>query len=68
MKRTNIVIDEALVSKVKSATGIKTTKELVDVALKELLRHKRQKEILKLKGHVDWEGDLSDMRKGRIPS
>ena len=66
MKRTNIVLDEVLVSKVKAVTGIKTTKELVNIALKELLRQKKQKEILKLRGYVDWEGNLSDMRRGRF--
>jgi len=38
MKRTNIVLDEELVAEAKKATGIKTTRELVDHALRELLR------------------------------
>jgi len=65
MGRTNIVLDDELVETCSKATGIKTRKALIDHALKELLRHKFQKKILKLKGEIQWEGDLSEWRKGR---
>ena len=66
MKRTNIVLDEKLVSKIKTITGMRVTRQVVNYALKELLRHKRQREILKLQGTIDWEGDLSAMRQHRV--
>ena len=47
------------------ATGLKTRRELVDFALRELLRHKQQMKLLSLKGKVTWEGDLAEMRTGR---
>lgn len=65
MTRTNVVLDESLVGKAKSLTGLKTIREVVNCALKELVRHRRQRDILKLKGEVPWEGDLSQMRRGR---
>ena len=65
MKRTSIVIDEALVKKCMKATGIKTMRQVVDHALRELLRHERHKDILKLKGRVTWQGDLDRWRQGR---
>lgn len=65
MKRTNIVLDEELVDKAKELCGIKTTRRLVDHALRELVRHGRQRDLLKLRGNVDWEGDLDAMRRGR---
>ena len=65
MTRTNIVLDEALVGKAKHATGFKTIREVVDYALREVVRHHRQKDILRLKGEIHWEGDLSEMRRGR---
>lgn len=65
MKRTNIVIDEKLVKDALEATGLKTRRELVDYALRELLRRESQKKILELKGRINWEGDLSSMRQGR---
>jgi len=66
MKRTNIVIDEVLMKKALKATGIKTQKEVVDFALKELIRREFQKKILELKGSVKWEGNIKEMRKGRL--
>jgi Arc/MetJ family transcription regulator len=63
--RTNIVLDSKLVEAALKATGLKTRRELVDFALRELLRHKQQKKLLALKGKVDWAGDLAEMRSGR---
>ncbi len=64
-KRTNIVLDEDLVEAGLKATGLKTKKELVDFALRDLLRRESQKKILELRGSVRWESDLSKMRQGR---
>lgn len=63
--RTNIVLDSKLVEAGLRATGLKTRRDLVDFALRELLRHKQQKKLLSLKGRVSWEGDLKEMRAGR---
>ena len=65
MGRTNIVLDDELVDKAKSMTGIRTVRELVHHALRELVRHKRQRDLIKLRGRIDWEGDLHEMRRGR---
>lgn len=66
MKRTNIVLDEQLVGKGLRLTGLETQRALVDYALRELVRRKEQKGILKLKGKVHWEGDLDEMRANRF--
>ncbi len=65
MSRTNIVLDDALVADCQRATGIKTRRALIHHALEELLRHKRQKKVLELRGTVRWEGDLAAWRKKR---
>jgi len=65
VKRTNIVIDENLIEQGKKLTGIHTTKELVHIALKELIRRGKQKRILDLKGTIEWQGDLEKMRQIR---
>jgi Arc/MetJ family transcription regulator len=62
--RTNIVLDRKLVEAGLKATGLRTRRELVDFALRELLRHKQQRRLLELKGKVSWEGDLNEMRGG----
>ena len=63
--RTNIVLNSKLVEAGLKATGLKTRRELVDFALRELLRHKQQQRLLSLKGKLSWEGDLAEMRSGR---
>ena len=68
MKRTNIVLDEKLVGKGMRLTGIDTQRGLIDYALRELVRRKEQKQILRFKGKVSWEGDLDKMRANRFES
>ncbi len=63
--RTNIVIDDQLIKKGMRYTGIKTKKNLVDFALKELIKRKERKKILSLKGKLQWEGNLDEMRGAR---
>ena len=60
--RTNIVLDTHLVDAGLKLTGLKTRRELVAFALRELVRHEQQKKLLALKGKITWEGDLDAMR------
>lgn len=60
--RTNIVIDDKLMQEALRATGLKTKKEAVDLALRTLLRLQRQRQIRNLRGKLDWRGDLDAMR------
>ncbi len=64
--RTNIVIEEELIKKGLEYTGLKTKKEVVNFALRELIRRKERKEILQFKGKLHWEGDLEEMRRSRF--
>jgi Arc/MetJ family transcription regulator len=60
--RTNIVIDDKLMRDALRVTGLKTKRETVDQALRTLLRLGRQAEIRRLRGKLDWQGDLDAMR------
>ena len=60
--RTNIEIDDRLMEDTLKATGLKTKREVVEMALKELLELRRQTDLKKLKGKFYWEGDLEEMR------
>ena len=60
--RTNIVIDDNLIAEALKLSDVKTKKSVVDKALKLLVQVQRQKSIRKLKGKLNWEGDLSEMR------
>ncbi len=62
MKRTNIEIDESLAKKGMELTGIKTYKELINIALTDFVKRNDQKKLLKFFGSKAWEGDLSAMR------
>jgi Arc/MetJ family transcription regulator len=64
--RTNIVLDEKLIEKGKKYTGINTKKDLVDFALRELIKREERKKTLALKGKLHWEGDLEEMRRSRF--
>jgi Arc/MetJ family transcription regulator len=65
MKRTNILIDEVLVSEGLKTTGLGTMKALVDHALRELVRREQIKKLRDLRGKVHWEGDLAQLRRIR---
>ena len=60
--RTNIVIDDELMADALKATGFKTKKEAVEEGLKLLVRRNQQQEIRRLRGSLQWEGDLDELR------
>jgi Arc/MetJ family transcription regulator len=60
--RTNIVIDDKLMRDTLRASGLKTKRDAVELGLQTLLRLSRQAEIRRLRGKVDWQGDLNAMR------
>ncbi len=60
--RTNIVIDDRLMRDALRATGLKTKRETVELALRTLLRLRQQAEIRELRGKLNWQGDLDGMR------
>ncbi|EGG79034.1 hypothetical protein SXCC_00293 [Gluconacetobacter sp. SXCC-1] len=60
--RTNIIIDDALMTDALKASGVKTKKEAVELGLRTLIRLKQQRELRTLRGKLDWQGDLDAMR------
>ena len=60
--RTNIVVDDNLMAEALKLSDIKTKKGVVEKALKLLVQVKRQEAIRKLRGKLNWEGNLSEMR------
>jgi Arc/MetJ family transcription regulator len=63
--RTNIVIDDKLMRDTLRVTGLKTKREAVELGLRTLLRLRKQGEIRRLRGKLDWQGDLNAMRSDR---
>jgi Arc/MetJ family transcription regulator len=60
--RTNIEIDDKLMNDTLKLTGIKTKREAVELGLKTLLRLRKQEQIKRFRGKLDWQGDLNAMR------
>ncbi len=66
MARTNIDLDGRLVEVGLRVFKCNTKKELIHLALQELLKTEKRKEILKLRGKLKWEGNLEEMRRSRV--
>jgi Arc/MetJ family transcription regulator len=66
MARTNIDLDDRLVEEGLRVFKCKTKKALIHLALRELLKTEKRKEILKLRGLFQWEGDLEETRRSRV--
>lgn len=62
--RTNIVLDDELIAQVMGVTRIKTRREAVDFALRELLarHHSQQLKTLRGQGLIDPDYDVKQMR------
>lgn len=65
--RTNIEIDDELLAQAMTASGLSTKRATVEEGLRLLVRVRKQaKALAELKG-LGWEGDLDEMRQGRMP-
>jgi Arc/MetJ family transcription regulator len=60
--RTNIVIDDKLMKEALRLTGLKTKREAVELGLRTVVRLRKQDEIRRFRGKLNWQGDLDAMR------
>ncbi len=60
--RTNIDIDDALLSEAMKVSGHKSKKATVEEALRQIVEAARQRQALKNLRGLGWEGDLDEMR------
>jgi len=63
--RTNIVIDDSLMTEALKVSNLKTKRETVEEALKLLIEMKNQAKIRQFRGKLRWEGDLNKTRTDR---
>jgi Arc/MetJ family transcription regulator len=63
--RTNIVIDDELIEQAMRATGLPTKKAVVEAGLRLLVQVHAQAGVRRLRGQIDWHGDLDELRSGR---
>ncbi len=60
--RTNIVIDDKLMAEAIKLSQLKTKKAVVETGLRLLIRIKKQERLKSLRGRLNWDGDLDEMR------
>ena len=60
--RTNIVLDDDLVSEAFRYAGVRTKRELVDKALREFVENRRRRDVRELRGKVRIREDYDHKR------
>jgi len=58
MSRITIDLDDKLIKEGIARLKCQSKKELVHLALRELVLRERRKDILQLSGKIHWEGEL----------
>lgn len=61
--RTNVVIDEDLISEAMRVTGMPTKRAAVELGLQTLVRLRGQTRVRDYRGKLNWQGDLDAMRR-----
>jgi Arc/MetJ family transcription regulator len=64
--RTNIVIDDRLMREAMKASGFSTKRAVVEAGLRLLVQVKAQAGLRRLRGQVQWEGNLAELRASRV--
>ena len=64
--RTNIDIDDDLMRQAMRSSGARTKRAVVEEGLRLLIQTRGQASIRRLRGTVNWEGDLERSRLGRV--
>ncbi len=63
--RTNIVIDDKLMAQALKLGGYRTKRRAVEEGLRLLVRLRRQERARRLRGKLDWQGSLDELRRAR---
>lgn len=63
--RLSVTLDKGLLEEAQSILADKTKREVIEVALKELIRKKRREEAIEHAGKIDMDMDLKELLKIR---
>ena len=66
--QATIDIDDELLQTAMEMGQVKTEKEAIELALQEYIRMARRQDLASLKGKVQWDGDLDEMRTDPRPN
>jgi Arc/MetJ family transcription regulator len=56
--RTNVVLDDELLSQARRLTGVRTNREILRLALEELVRQRSKKDLAELAGRIRFRDDF----------
>ena len=60
--RTNVVIDDKLMSQALRSSGCRTKRAAIETGLRLLVQVNSQQKLRSLRGKINWEGNLEEMR------
>ena len=63
--KTNIEVREDTLKEIILMSKAKNMKTAIDLSIKSYLKFLAQQQLLKLKGKIQWEGDLDEMRRSK---
>jgi Arc/MetJ family transcription regulator len=66
--RTTLNLDSAAMEAAMEVSPGTTKTEIINEALREYARRRRQRQLLELEGKIPWEGDLDELRLRRPAS
>ena len=66
--RTNIDINDDLLQEAMELSRSKTKKAIIELALQEYIKMMHRRELWSLRGKVQWDGDLEQMRTDLTPN
>lgn len=64
--RSGFVIDKQLMIEALKVSGARTWREAVEMSLRMLLELHRQRDARRLRGKINWTGDLKAARPGPV--
>jgi Arc/MetJ family transcription regulator len=64
--RTNVVLDDDLLREAFAVTGARTKKEVIHIALRELVRVRRKRDLLDLAGRLRLRDDFDHKELRRV--
>ena len=59
------MIDDKLMTDALRVTGLRTKREAVELGLRTVLRLSKQADIRRMRGKLQWQGDLDAMRRDK---
>ena len=63
LKRTQMALDEELVVRARKLTGLRTVRDVLERALRELIAREEQRQLARRLRGSGWRGDVTEMRR-----